>query len=238
MMQSQDLNRLRHEYAARAHRVNPDQYSMFNAGNLFLTQQRQRDTVDLLSRSGLTHLADQTVLEVGAGAGGVLLEYLLYGATAKNVHGIDLLMDRLQAGRRRLPNVRLVCADGQALPYRNGSFDLVLQYTALSSVLDPDIKARMADEMVRVLHPSRGLIVWYDFWLNPTNKQTRGIGLKELKHLFPGADYDYRKVTLAPPLARSFAGQSRIACELLERLRLLNTHYLAIICPRANALRL
>ena len=42
----------------------------------------------------------------------------------------------------------------------------------------------MAEEMVRVLRKPDGLIVWYDFWLNPTNKQTRGIRPTEIKKLF------------------------------------------------------
>jgi hypothetical protein len=46
------------------------------------------------------------------------------------------------------------------------------------------------------------MILRYDFRLNPTNPQTRGIRPKEIKRLFPGCAFEFHKITLAPPLAR------------------------------------
>jgi hypothetical protein len=114
------------------------------------------------------------------------------------------------------------------LPYASRSFDLVLQLTAFSSILDDRIRCAIAGEMLRVLKPG-GLIVWYDFWLNPTNRQTRGIRPAEILRLFPGSSVEFQRVTLAPPIARRLMPISWIACELLENLRIFNTHYLAAI---------
>ena len=89
-------------------------------------------------------------------------------------------------------------------------------------------QAAMAAEMRRVLRPG-GLIVWYDFWTNPTNPQVRGIRPDEVRRLFPGCRCQFRRVTLAPPLARRLVRLSWTSALLLEKLRLLNTHDLAII---------
>jgi hypothetical protein len=69
----------------------------------------------------------------------------------------------------------------------------------------------------------------YDFWLNPTNRQTRGIRPSEIRRLFPGAHLEFYRITLAPPIARRLAPCSWLLCCLLERLQAFNTHYLVAI---------
>ena len=76
-----------------------------------------------------------------------------------------------------------------------------------------------------------GMIVWYDFWLNPTNPQTRGIRLGEIRRLFPDCRLDVRCVTLAPPIARRVVPLSWTLALVLENLRALNSHYLVGIKP-------
>jgi hypothetical protein len=82
--------------------------------------------------------------------------------------------------------------------------------------------------MRRVVRPG-GLILWYDFWINPINPQTRGIRRAEIRALFHGSRYAFRRVTLAPPIARRLAKYSWAICLGLEHLRIFNTHYLAVI---------
>jgi len=166
-----DLDRLRREYDARQQRLaNSNIYSVFNPSYLFALQQRQRDTLKLLHQAGWSDFGAKRILEVGCGRGGVLIEYLSYGATS--LSGIDILEDRVVEAKTRLPRAVLSCADGQHLPFASASFDLVMQYTAFSSVLDNTVKANMAREMLRVVRPN-GLILWYDFWFNPTNPHPR-----------------------------------------------------------------
>ncbi|MCC7446402.1 MAG: class I SAM-dependent methyltransferase [Anaerolineae bacterium] len=225
-----DLARLRTEYANREKRSGTRYtYSRFNTAYLFTIQQRERAVLRLLRQMGLYTLADKRVLEVGCGRGGVLLEHLAYGAQPHLLYGTDLLEDRVQDARRLLPHVSLSVSDGQRLPYRSNSFDLVVQYTMLSSILDDAIQINIANEMRRVLCKPQGAVIWYDFWLNPVNPQTRGLRLAAVKRLFPGAAFTVRKITLAPPLARRLAPVSWTLCLLLEKLGLLNTHYLLAI---------
>ena len=228
-----DLDRLRAEYARREARLKgSDIYSPFNQAQLFMKQTRQRVALSLLMRYGFSHLDGCKILEVGCGHGGVLLECLSYGADPSRLCGIDIRFSALEGARRHLPHLQLTCSDGRDLPFRDGTFGLVLQYTAFSSVLDSGIKIRMASEMLRVLQKPDGLILWYDFWLNPTNSQTAGIRRAEICRLFPGCGFEFHRITLAPPIARRLVPISWMAASLLEKLRFLNSHYLVAIRPR------
>jgi SAM-dependent methyltransferase len=232
MRPTSDLDRLRAEYADRDRRLSDSNlYSPFNASNLFIYQQRQRAVLGLLKRHGFENLNERLILELGCGRGGVLAEYLGFGAAPERLFGVDLLPDRVRAayGRLHLP---LVCADGQHLPYPRNSFDLVLQYTVFTSLLDNEIKAALAKEILRVVRRP-GMILWYDFWFNPTNPQTRGIQPSEIRRLFPGCKFDFQRITLAPPLARALVPVSWLFAALLERLTVFNSHYLVAICPHA-----
>ena len=203
-------------------------YGPFNPADLFIFQQRQREVLALLRKHGLHTLDGQDILDVGCGAGDVLVEFLGFGAEPACLHGIDLLSGRLAKARARLPRSAFSCADAQSLPYPDSSFNVVLQYTAFSSILDDEVRKNIAAEMLRVLRPN-GLILWYDFWLNPVNPETRGIKRTEVRGLFPSCRFDFRRVTLAPPVARSLAKHSLLLCYLLERIPLLRTHHLVAI---------
>jgi ubiquinone/menaquinone biosynthesis C-methylase UbiE len=230
-MTENDLDRLRSEYADRAKRLaGSDIYSLFNQANLYALQQRQRDTLALLRKHGFFPLKEYAIFELGCGTGGVLREYLTYGAKSMSLHGADLLFDRLEIALAQFAHLPVTCSDGQSLPYASRSFDLVLQYTAFSSVLDDDVKVELASEMLRILRP-QGMILWYDFWLNPTNPQTQGIRPREIRNLFPGCRFEFHRITLAPPIARRLAPISWIASLLLEKMRIFNSHYLVAIHP-------
>ena len=172
------------------------------------------------------------ILEVGCGNGGVLLELLSYGADPQKLHGADLLAERAAVARQRLPHLPISAASGTALPYPDDSFDLVLQFTVFSSILDQGICYTVANEIRRVLRPG-GAILWYDFWINPLNKQTRGIRPSEIKAYFPECRYTFDRITLAPPLARRLVPLSWSGALFLEKLRVFNTHYLVIVRPQS-----
>jgi hypothetical protein len=84
--------------------------------------------------------------------------------------------------------------------------------------------------MLRVLK-SNGLILWYDCWLNPANPHVKGIRPAEVRALFPGCHFSFHRITLAPPITRRLVPLSWLACYILERLRILNTHHLVAIRP-------
>jgi ubiquinone/menaquinone biosynthesis C-methylase UbiE len=231
MTQENDLTRLRAEYEKRKERfAGSDVYSWLNPANLFAIHRRQQIALKALRKYGFSDLTGVRLLEIGCGGGGVLTEYLGFGFLPGHLFGVDLLYDRLEEAHQRLPGSHLINSDGQHLPFLTHSFDLVMQYTALSSILDPDIRQRIGHEMVRVLNRN-GLILWYDFWLNPTNPQTHGIRPGEIRRMFPGCTYDFNKITLAPPIARRVVPLSWMLSLFLEKLGIFNSHFLVIIRP-------
>lgn len=229
MPEHPDVTRLRKEYAGRAQQVDaPDRYSLFNPAQLFMIQQRQRVILKCLQHNGFYPLKGKRILELGCGSGGVLLETLSFGAVAEGLHGVELLFDRVQIAHNALSNLPLTCADGQNLPYADHCFDISMQFTVFSSILNDEVKVNIAREMLRVTQP-QGVILWYDFWLNPTNPQTRGIRPTEIRLLFPDCQFHFERITLAPPITRKLAPIAWGPCLLLESLKIFNTHYLATI---------
>jgi len=220
--------------AAYGRRQCGDLYSWFNPGHLFIMQERERRVLNLLGRLGLSRLEDLKILEVGCGTGYWLGALLKWGARPINLTGIDLLSDRLVAARSsQAAKLGLVQANATHLPFPSGTFDLVLQSTVFTSILDAAMKQAVAREMLRVLK-SRGLILWYDYHCNnPWNKDVRGVKKGEIEELFPGCQIRLQRVTLAPPLARFLAPHSFLLCSLLEKLLFLNTHYLGVIQKQA-----
>ena len=88
------------------------------------------------------------MLDVGCGSGYFLHRLREYGAG--EAHGIDLMEDRVAEGRERYPALQLQVGSATELPFADGEFDLVTQFTCLSSILDDDVRLAVAREMRRV----------------------------------------------------------------------------------------
>ncbi len=228
-----ELDRIRAEYARRD--KDPrlrELYSLFQPSALFLQQTRERAALRLLHDGGLGELNRLDILEVGCGEGGVLLDLIRWGADPARLHGCDLIPQHVGSACRRLPqSVSLVAADGGALPYPATRFDLVLQFTVLTSVLDPNLRRRIAQEMWRVLRPG-GAVLSYDFRFQGSNPSVRSVHPREMRELFPDGAFTHRRVTLAPPVARRLVRSSWPACELLQSIPWLRTHDLMLIQKR------
>lgn len=217
-------------YARRNERADAVRYSLFDPANLLVTHSCERQILRLLTQYGCRPLDGKKILEVGCGTGFWLREFIQWGARPENLAGVDLLADRLAEARQRCPaGVDLRCANAAALPFAEESFDLVLQATVFTSILDGAIKQQVAREMLRVLKPN-GIILWYDFHVNnPTNPDVRGVGAAEIRRLFAGCSIWLKRTTLAPPIARRIAPYSWLACLVLGKIPLLCTHYLGVI---------
>ena len=219
--------------AAYAKRRDDLRYSSFNPGHLFRVHEKERRLLALLERHGFASLNTKKILEIGCGTGYWLREFIKWGARPEHIAGIDLLSDRIAEARRLCPKgVQLQCGSAAALSYSDETFDLVLQSTVFTSILDSDMKQRIASEMLRVVRAD-GLILWYDYHINnPQNPDVRGVAKREIYQLFPGCRIELQRITLAPPLARLVAPYSWLACYLLEKIPFLRTHYLGIIQKR------
>jgi ubiquinone/menaquinone biosynthesis C-methylase UbiE len=172
---------------------------------------------------------DIRALDVGCGAGWLLRKLISYGAKPENLCGIDLLPRAIEVAKKITPNVDFRCGNAAALPFGSESFELVTQFTMFTSIVEDGMKRSIAMEMLRVLKP-HGIILWYDYFIRkPTNIDVKGIDKREIKELFPNCAFDFKKVTLAPPIARTIAPYSFLMCYLLEKIPWARTHYLAVI---------
>jgi ubiquinone/menaquinone biosynthesis C-methylase UbiE len=211
-----------------------ERYSLFNRGNLFILQQRERVLLKLLGKHGKRNFDGYKILEVGCGEGFWLRELMRYGALPANLYGVDLLPERVQRARSLYPNISITQGNCEILDFPGQEFDIVLQSTVFSSILSSDMKKNIAAEMLRVVRRD-GIILWYDLrYDNPRNPDVRGIKRREIASLFPGCEIDLRTTTLAPPLSRRLAGSSWPLCEFLSHIRPLCTHHLAVIKPGAG----
>ncbi len=105
-------------------------------------------------------------------AGGqILRDFIKYGARPENLYGIDLLPDRIEEARRVSPNIDFRYGNAEELPYEEEFFDIVIQFTVFTSILDMNMKKKVAGEMLRVLKPS-GSILWYDYHMNNPKNPT------------------------------------------------------------------
>lgn len=224
-----ETERIKSAYRKRALEDKDNLYSFFRPAHLFYIQRREQMVLEVLLRKGIHSLKDKSFLEIGCGNGSVLRDFVQYGAMPENCFGIDLVPEHVTIAEKVSPNIEFVCASAENLPYGNDSFDIVLQFTVFTSILNGGMKSRIASEMMRVLKPD-GMILWYDYHMdNPRNPDVRGVRKKEIYELFPGCHIELKRITLAPPLARALVPHSVILCQLLEKLPFLCTHYLGVI---------
>lgn len=228
MSVTDEQERLTEVYGDRARRLPADYYSPFHPGNLFILQGRERALLRMLSRAGLHDLSELQILDLGCGAGGDLRRLLDLGARPDNLHGVDLLSERLERARALSPQLHFELADAQALPFEDATFDLVMQSTAFSSIVDPDIRRRVADELLRVLKPG-GVVLWYDMRLtDPRNPDLVPMTSREIARLFASCERHLEAVTLLPPLARRLAPAAWGLGMILEALPFLRSHYVGL----------
>lgn len=226
------IERIREEYQERDRTIPADFYAWHREEIQYWQAGVARACAGLLHRSGAFPIDAASIADIGCGGGQWLLEFLQWGAVAANLHGIDLLADRISSARERLSGVDLRCGDARNLPWSDRSFDLVTQFTVFSSIPDRGIQAAVASEMLRVLRPG-GRILWYDCrYSNPSRAAVRGLNRNDIRKLFPACAVEFTSTTLLPPLARAVARKSWAAAAALESLRFTCTHLAAVITPR------
>jgi SAM-dependent methyltransferase len=229
-----ELGRIRNVFRQRD--LNEDDESrvdLLAPGTRFLIEGRERAFIEILRDHELLPLGRRRVLDVGCGVGDGVTRFQALGVPRSSVVGLDLVPERLAKARARHAGVSFIEGNAGALPFADGAFDVVAQSTVFSSILDDGLRAQAAAEMVRVLKPG-GVILWYDFRWNPLNRATRGVGLADLRKLFPDCEVYAKRVTLAPPLARPLAAVSRRAAQALEAFAPLRTHYCASLKLRTK----
>jgi len=120
-------------------------------------------------------------------------------------------------------------ASGAQLPFPDQTFDLTVQFTVFTSVLDAQVRSAIAAEILRTLKKT-GKFIWYDFaYNNRRNSNVRGISRREMRTLFPGCRFRFWSVTLAPPIARRAARIHPFLYRALSEIRFLRSHFMCLV---------
>ena len=225
-----EVDAVRERYARRDMQATQQRYSLLNESALLPRQEWERAVVRWVKRSGMAPLESRSLLEIGCGSGANLIEFMRLGFQPENLVGNELLPERSEAARRLLPAaVRVIAGDATQMDVAPQSFDVVLQSTVFSSLLDSAFQQRLADAMWRWVKPHGG-VLWYDFaYDNPKNPDVRGVPLRRIRELFSQGHVDARRVTLAPPIARSVCAIHPSMYPLFNAMPLLRTHLLCWI---------
>jgi SAM-dependent methyltransferase len=91
---------------------------------------------------------ESRILDLGSGTGALFPD--LSAANPGRTFGADIDLSSLQFAAARSPGIHLAAGDGRALPFQDGSFELVLCHFTLLWIADP---FRVVEEMVRVAAP-------------------------------------------------------------------------------------
>lgn len=206
-------------------------YSLTNRGNRFNHEQMLSNITSMLHEFAVD-IPTANWLDLGSGELTLFEDISALGFDPSRSIASDLLLWRLRRGADQNRAQNIVNASARQLPFSDNSFDLVSQFTMMTSILDSQLKKEIAGDMLRVVRPG-GYLLWYDFRVNnPGNKNTRAIGQAELRDLFDQQEINIKPITLLPPLARKVGLISERMLKFLHIFPMLRTHYLALIGPK------
>ncbi len=223
-----EVERIKRTYQGYAESGKFATWSTSNAGNIYAYRERQAALSTLLYTYGFMPLTHRHILDVGCGMGGILANFVQWGADPDHLVGIDLLEERIALAKKRHPNLRFELANAERLQFEDQSFDLVLYFTVFSSILDDAMAYNVAAEGARMLK-SGGAVIWYDFRYPSYNQNTRPMRRQDIQRLFPGFTLHLRSITLAPPISRRLGRLTNLLYPSLTVIPLLRTHYLGLI---------
>lgn len=197
-----ELLEIKSRYKRREKNIPKNKYALTNSHILLIIQEKEREMIKFLKRYGMLPLQDKKILEIGCGTGQNLIEFIRMGAEPKNIIGNDLLENRISTAGKLLPqDVELICQDASTLDLPDNSFDIILQSTVFTSILDDELQIKIANHMCQLLKPN-GIILWYDFiHANPFNPDVRAVSIRKIHNLFPQSEIKVKRITLFPFIA-------------------------------------
>jgi SAM-dependent methyltransferase len=210
-----ELERARAAYRARDAAAETP-YRWDNPGYVAYMQSVERSVLRAFREAGV-QLVDARTLDVGCGSGYFLHRLREYGAG--ECVGIDLMEERIAAGREHYPGLDLRVGNAAELPFAGGSFDLVTQFTCLSSIVDDELRLAAAREMLRVA--AGGWVLSFDMRGSPSRRRTTNatptvaLDRDELRRLF-GEPSLLNRASLRFDLAQLVGRRPLLAAALAE----------------------
>ncbi|HLB60952.1 MAG TPA: class I SAM-dependent methyltransferase [Patescibacteria group bacterium] len=158
------------------HQVPPDYYQKGTEKNILQKiwhTAKLHAVLELIKKTGNT---PKRILDVGC-ASGWFLSNIAGQYPKAQCTGIDVYKDAIEYGKRKYKNLHLHHHDGHKLPFRDGSFDLIICTEVLEHVVDPDkvlqeIKRVLARDGIAIVEMDTGnllfRLVWY-WWTHIRN---------------------------------------------------------------------
>jgi ubiquinone/menaquinone biosynthesis C-methylase UbiE len=124
------------------------------------------------------------------------------------LHGVELIAQRVEVARERVPGADVRRGDARELPFADGSIALVTLLTCLSSMPEREDVDRALTEVSRVLAPGGLTLVYEPRIANPFNRATRRVSISKLRGGL-GERRSTLTLTGLPPLARRLGPGAR-----------------------------
>lgn len=231
-IQNDEIQKVRERYSRRDLDLlsQTSLYNPLNPSVYMECQEKERALIHWIKYAGLTPVQNKRVLEIGCGTGKNLIELLSLGFQPENLVANELLDERALSARHRLPAAtQILIGDASNLDLPENSFDVVLQSTVFTSILDDEFQKKLAKRMWAMAKPQGG-VLWYDFIFdNPNNPDVRGIPIRRIHELFPDGKIKVWRLTLAPPISRRVTKIHPNLYTLLNTIPFLRTHVLCWI---------
>ena len=116
---SDEAARIRDAYARQRPRWGQTQYRGWMPGTLFMAQERERVTLDLLRRHGAFSPPRQAHSRCRVWRRKAAAAISSYGARPENLFGVDLLEDEVNVARELAPGLRLEVSHARQLPFED-----------------------------------------------------------------------------------------------------------------------
>ena len=194
--------RIRKSYERRKN-ISSELYDVLTPDVYLRKQELERAIIKWLKWKRYNDRSNKKLLEIGCGSGFNLIKMIELGFEPSNIVGNELISERASHAKKILPkDVKIIEGNALNLTLSSDSFDIVFQSTVFSSVLEHEVRKRLANKIWEIAKCGGG-ILWYDFlYNNPKNKDVKGISLKEIRALFPDGKIKKWRTTLAPPISR------------------------------------
>ena len=161
------------------------------------------------------------ILDVGGGGGAGLLRYIQAGFNPKNLYLVDIIEDRVNEAKNKLPSViSAIHGDASDLnAFESKFFDVVTSSTMFIQLTDEILANKIGCEMVRVLKDDGRLLIFdwkYDFF----REGYMAVNNARLIRIF-GNDVIIKvtfKGQLLPPIGRFFSQYASSLYFLIQKL--------------------
>jgi len=227
---SSEVSQINERYKRREKIQEAALYHPLSPYVFMVLQELDRALYRWVHRANIMPVADKKVLEIGCGTGSNLLRLIGMGFSPESMTANELSHERAAEARNRLPEVvKVIPGDAMDLNLPQEAFDVVLQSTVFTSILDDSFKKALANKIWSFVKPGGG-VLWYDFiYNNPRNPDVKGIGASEIQRLFPNSDIKTWRITLAPPVGRQVTRSFQKLYHVFNAFPFLRTHLLCWI---------